>query len=501
VALKLSWATDIAREWVEREAELTRLAAHPHVLPILESGRMGESAFHVTPIARSGTLAHVLDDGHAVPFENAARMLRELSSALDAAHRVGVIHGSLRAEKIFIASNGQYFVGDFAMRAGEWASGRGTAPSVIGDPAHMPNEQRHDVLDIDGQIDQFALAVVLYEALNGRRLSRLTRDGIVEVDVMDLAMARPIREGVPLSVTAAVRRATAREPGARFATVTEFVNAALGVKDVAPVAPPKQKDFDLWRQLRWVAVGLLAMSGVAFMSTVDTRIEIQRFWRNLRANGLPQRDFDIGRDPTAARGGGGTIPATTRSESERRGQSGAPTNTQRPGASPSPAPPGDGSDRPLRVGSGQSRAETNPPPRTTISPSERAPVTDPNTRSTADSTRAPLLDARPGDPGNLPRALRDSASRRGVADASIGLPAPLTRSTAEGARSAYVRVTVDAGAAEVTVDGVLWGRTPLVWSGPQGNHRIEIRHIGSGLASSRVVRARSGDTVTVTFGR
>jgi hypothetical protein len=130
--------------------------------------------------------------------------------------------------KILLDENGQCLVSDFGLRTPVLTGVAALRPSELGLAAYMPLEQRRDQPDIDGRIDQYALAVIAYELLRGRRTWHVSDEGVVAVEAIEIAPSRAIAAGVPLSANVAIKRATAREPSHRYQSVADFVRAFSG---------------------------------------------------------------------------------------------------------------------------------------------------------------------------------------------------------------------------------------------------------------------------------
>jgi hypothetical protein len=106
-------------------------------------------------------------------------------------------------------------------------------PSTVGTPAYTPVEQRRDMRGIDGRIDQFALAVITYEMLRGKRTWNVNEAGALEIEAVEISTGRPIAPGVPLSANLAIKRATSREANFRYPSVSDFVR---GLTDASTAA-------------------------------------------------------------------------------------------------------------------------------------------------------------------------------------------------------------------------------------------------------------------------
>ena len=95
VALKVlrpELAAVIGAERFLKEIETTANLQHPHILPLHDSGAVNGTAFYVMPFVEGETLRDRLDREKQLPIDDAVRLTREIASALDYAHRKGVIH-------------------------------------------------------------------------------------------------------------------------------------------------------------------------------------------------------------------------------------------------------------------------------------------------------------------------------------------------------------------------------------------------------------------------
>jgi hypothetical protein len=138
----------------------------------------------------------------------------------------------------------------------------------------MPIEQRYDRTDVDGRMDQYALAVIAYELLRGRRTWHVSREGVVAVGALEVAPNRPIAAGAPLSASVAIKRATAREPSHRYPSVADFVRAFSGdTPDAVPVAWREQRKRIKLPGRRWLLAPIVvALAIVASLPSVRSAI-------------------------------------------------------------------------------------------------------------------------------------------------------------------------------------------------------------------------------------
>src|SRR5689334_21681093 len=105
VALKVlrpELAAVIGAERFLHEIRTTANLQHPHVLPLFDSGRVDGTVFYVMPFVDSESLRERLTRERQLPIDQAIRITREVASALDYAHRQGVIHRDVKPENILL---------------------------------------------------------------------------------------------------------------------------------------------------------------------------------------------------------------------------------------------------------------------------------------------------------------------------------------------------------------------------------------------------------------
>jgi serine/threonine protein kinase len=152
-----------------REIELTAQLVHPHILPLLESGKAEEILYYVMPYVEGETLRDRLKREGQLPIEDAIQTTCEVAEALAYAHSQGVIHRDVKPENIFLAA-GQAVIGDFGIaRALSEAGGERLTETglAMGTPAYMSPEQAMGRDAVDHRTDIYALGCVIYEMLGG----------------------------------------------------------------------------------------------------------------------------------------------------------------------------------------------------------------------------------------------------------------------------------------------------------------------------------------------
>ncbi|NIS01244.1 MAG: serine/threonine protein kinase, partial [Gemmatimonadetes bacterium] len=117
VALKVihpELLSSVAPKRFEREIRITARLQHPHIVPLLDSGMAGGLPYFVSAYVEGESLRDRLRRTGKLRVEEAVGIARDVASALDYAHRQGIIHRDIKPENILI-SNGRAVVADFGI--------------------------------------------------------------------------------------------------------------------------------------------------------------------------------------------------------------------------------------------------------------------------------------------------------------------------------------------------------------------------------------------------
>src|SRR5207248_4996465 len=225
--LKPELAALLGPERFLHEIQVTSRLQHPHILPLFDSGHADRFVFYVMPFVDGESLRHRLSREKQLPIEDALEITRAVASALDYAHRHGVIHRDIKPENVLL-HDGQALVADFGVALAVTAAtgGRLTETGMsVGTPHYMSPEQAAGERDITLQSDVYALGAVLYEMLVGEPpFTGPTAQAIVAKVVTEKPQRIfPRRDTVPSHVEAAVLKALSKVPADRFATAHEFI--------------------------------------------------------------------------------------------------------------------------------------------------------------------------------------------------------------------------------------------------------------------------------------
>ena len=213
-----------------REIATTARLAHPGILPLFDSGRDQGCSWYAMPLITGTTLRDRIAEGGPLSIEETLRIFNDIAGALEHAHRQGVLHRDLKPENILLQDE-RAVLADFgiALPVADTRDRLTQTGFSLGTPEYMSPEQAVGERALDARSDVYALGCVLFEMLAGH--PPFTGANAQAVLARRLTEPAPdlgeIRE-VPPSVDVALRRALARDPGERFASVAEFAAVVAG---------------------------------------------------------------------------------------------------------------------------------------------------------------------------------------------------------------------------------------------------------------------------------
>jgi eukaryotic-like serine/threonine-protein kinase len=274
--LRAELAAVIGADRFLTEIKTTANLQHPHILPLFDSGTAGAFLFYVMPYVEGESLRDRLSREKQLPVDEAIRIATEVASALDYAHRHGVVHRDIKPENILL-HEGQALVADFgiALAVTKIGGTRMTETGMsLGTPTYMSPEQAMGEREITPKADVYALGCVLYEMLLGEPPFTGPTAQAVVAKVMTEAPAPIVarRGRVPAAVEDAVFRALEKLPADRFQGAAQFAAALAAPEAVRPAAygpgrRPARAWIRDWRSLAalGVTVAALVVAGILWV--------------------------------------------------------------------------------------------------------------------------------------------------------------------------------------------------------------------------------------------
>ena len=210
------------------EARTIAQLQHPHILPMHDYGNDHNILYLVMAYVGGGSLKDRISEG-PMPLSEVEVMLRQISSALDYAHRRGVVHRDIKPDNILLDSEGHVMLADFGIaKILEGETGLTTTGGVLGTPAYMSPEQGQG-LPVTHQADIYSLGVIVFEMLTGR--APFSADTPMQVVLKHITEPVPNIlqevEDLPPALEPVMRRVLAKNPEERYSSAMDFAQDFL----------------------------------------------------------------------------------------------------------------------------------------------------------------------------------------------------------------------------------------------------------------------------------
>jgi hypothetical protein len=211
------------------EIKISARLDHPHILTLIDSGDADGLLYYVLPYVRGESLRVKLARERQLGLDEALMITKQVASALDYAHRQGLVHRDIKPENILL-QEGEAMLTDFgiALAVSEAGGNRLTETGLsLGTPQYMSPEQATGDRSIDARSDVYSLASVLYEMLAGEPpvTGASAQAMIAKLMTEKPTHLRVLRDAVPAAIDAAVAKALAKTPADRFASAGDFAKA------------------------------------------------------------------------------------------------------------------------------------------------------------------------------------------------------------------------------------------------------------------------------------
>jgi len=232
------------------EAELSARLVHPNIVQVLDFGRIEGSYFlameFVEGITLRGLMRRMRRAGDEIELEVVAYIARELLTGLSFSHATArgvdggllrVVHRDLCPANVLLSCNGEVKISDFGVARALRGSETSETKTVAGHAAYMSPEQAWGD-PVDERCDLFAVAVIVWELLCGRRLFSRASEAKTFFAVVNDRVLPPseLREGLSRQWDSLVGRGLAKDASVRFTSAAEMT-AALAMTDVEPIGP------------------------------------------------------------------------------------------------------------------------------------------------------------------------------------------------------------------------------------------------------------------------
>ncbi|WP_081465492.1 protein kinase domain-containing protein [Mycolicibacter sinensis] len=209
-----------------REAKAAASLNEPHVVPIHDFGEIDGRLFVAMRLVDGQDLQDLLAHGPLSP-DRAVTIIEQVASALDAAHRIGLVHRDVKPSNILVTEDDFAYLIDFGIARVAGETGLTSTGMTLGTWPYMAPE-RFRTGTADARSDVYALTCVLHQALTGQQpfpgeaLEQVAAGHMFEPPPLPSA----IRPSVPAAMDNVIATGMAKEPDERYATPKDLAQAA-----------------------------------------------------------------------------------------------------------------------------------------------------------------------------------------------------------------------------------------------------------------------------------
>jgi serine/threonine protein kinase len=225
-------------ERFQREARAIARLRHPHIVNVYQSGQSENIYYMAMMFIEGRDLRQIMKDhanaGTRMSFHDILRVITDVASGLDYAHKEGVIHRDVKPSNIMVGADGHAILTDFGLAL---SVPEGTLGTTFGSVHYIAPEQAVSSAQAVPQSDLYSLGVVLYEMLSGR--VPFDDASAMSVALKHLSDPPPppslYNPQVTPQIEAMVLKSLDKDPAKRYQTGAAFIKAledAFGMTDL-----------------------------------------------------------------------------------------------------------------------------------------------------------------------------------------------------------------------------------------------------------------------------
>jgi len=210
-----------------REAKAIAALDHPNIIQIYDIDTENEYYYMVMELVEGSTLKNRLAQSNIpLPISETVHIFRKIASALDYAHKQGMLHRDIKPANILLGKDDRVVLADFGIARILSDTQFTMTGALIGTPSYMSPEQGKGQ-SASPASDIYSLGILLYEMLTGK----VPFDADTPLEIIrqhvnaPLPLPRSIRKDIPRSLEKVVVKATEKDPRDRFTTVSEMIKA------------------------------------------------------------------------------------------------------------------------------------------------------------------------------------------------------------------------------------------------------------------------------------
>ncbi|MEZ5408389.1 MAG: protein kinase [Acidimicrobiales bacterium] len=218
-----------------REAVASARLSHPSIVAVFDTVSGNGVEAMVMELIEGRTLRALLDDVGALPIDEVLHVGISIASALDEAHRAGIVHRDIKPANIMVATDHRVLVTDFGIAKAGTDADLTVTGTLLGTAKYLSPEQVTGS-NIDPRSDLYSLGVLLFEALTGNVPFKADTDAATALARLhqDPPQLRSLRPNVPPELEAIVAKLMARNPDDRFSRASAVQEALVRLRANQP---------------------------------------------------------------------------------------------------------------------------------------------------------------------------------------------------------------------------------------------------------------------------
>ena len=298
VAMKVL-KTDVDEEYQKRflsEAKAAGALSHPNIATIYDVGQTDNRSYITIELLETETLADKMNSGEFMGLRRILSIAIDLAKALAYAHHAGVVHRDIKPANIMFTAEGIAKIADFGIARRDHSEDVHTTQvgTVMGTPRYMSPEQAM-ASEIDGRSDLYALGVIMYELLSGKRAfnaSTMT-SLLLQITQEEPVSIKKIAPELPAGLSKIVSKLLRKRPEKRFQDGDQLVAALEQELDVIiDQERDRQRNKYIPLKVKWAAAmgGVVAMVLLASLTWVY-RVQVDEITTTVTDSGASLAKF------------------------------------------------------------------------------------------------------------------------------------------------------------------------------------------------------------------
>jgi serine/threonine-protein kinase len=236
------------RRLFRQEYQILSRLRYPGIVPVFEYGEQEGRPYLAMALITGYTLEEFLATHKTIGEIAAITIAQQVATTLDFIHAQGIVHRDLKPANILIDQGRRALLFDFGAALDRQMPNQ-EEEGIYGTPSFLAPEQIHNNALIDGRADLYALGIILYRMVSGRRPFYGSRQEILDAHLQEIP-PKPSKYGyVSAATEAVILKAIAKDPDQRFQTGSEF---AIALEEAKNSASPLENSSFPQRLLQWL---------------------------------------------------------------------------------------------------------------------------------------------------------------------------------------------------------------------------------------------------------